>query len=345
MSVTYYYRRNGQDFGPVTGSALKELAAAGRLTGDDLIRRDGMEKWERASRIKGLFPAAAAAGSEPEFAVPRDAAVAQPGEPLAAAVPQAAPPSGSSETSNPAQPKAGWTSRVSPVARKYADALEPLARRQAQEFGLGFVPFLACVAGAACLLLLALSTLLTWDTYYEDLNSVNYSIAIATAGLEAVEGKAVAFMSVAAVGLFAATYFVKRLLPIGLLVAGAAATCSLVLAISYKHSIDRYNDDIAEADQAASTYTKGMLGEEGGEAVMEKFIPREADVAGLGLYLAICAGLVAVPAFIFAALSKPLPLPFLQGDSVHPFARRHGALLISQGAALLAGIAGYILRF
>ncbi len=54
--IQWYYARNEQQFGPVLGSELKQLAASGGLARDDLVWREGMEQWAPAGRIKGLFP-------------------------------------------------------------------------------------------------------------------------------------------------------------------------------------------------------------------------------------------------------------------------------------------------
>lgn len=60
MADELYYKHGGQHYGPVTGAELKELAAAGNLLPDDLIWKEGMEKWVPARSAKGLFPPAPA---------------------------------------------------------------------------------------------------------------------------------------------------------------------------------------------------------------------------------------------------------------------------------------------
>jgi len=57
MADELYYQHDGQQYGPITGAELKALAAAGKLLPDDLIRKEGMEKWVPARNVKGLFPA------------------------------------------------------------------------------------------------------------------------------------------------------------------------------------------------------------------------------------------------------------------------------------------------
>jgi hypothetical protein len=61
----YYYSRNGAQGGPVTAQELKTLAESGGLTPSDLVWKEGMPEWVVASRMKGLFPAAAAGSATP----------------------------------------------------------------------------------------------------------------------------------------------------------------------------------------------------------------------------------------------------------------------------------------
>jgi hypothetical protein len=51
------YAQNGQQFGPVTSTQLKQLAAQGQLGGNDLVWREGMTEWAQAGTVKGLFAA------------------------------------------------------------------------------------------------------------------------------------------------------------------------------------------------------------------------------------------------------------------------------------------------
>ena len=50
----YYFRSGPNEFGPLTTSQLKKLAASGRLTADDKVRR-GSGEWVCASSLPGLF--------------------------------------------------------------------------------------------------------------------------------------------------------------------------------------------------------------------------------------------------------------------------------------------------
>ena len=63
----YYYSVNGLPRGPISGKALKQLAANGELSPEDMIWIDGVEKGTLARSIKGLFPVnAAQQQSEPK---------------------------------------------------------------------------------------------------------------------------------------------------------------------------------------------------------------------------------------------------------------------------------------
>jgi uncharacterized RDD family membrane protein YckC len=51
----WYYAKDGEKYGPVSTPQLKQLASAGHLQPDDLIWREGLDGWARASQAKGLF--------------------------------------------------------------------------------------------------------------------------------------------------------------------------------------------------------------------------------------------------------------------------------------------------
>ncbi|MBT3279704.1 MAG: DUF4339 domain-containing protein [Phycisphaerales bacterium] len=46
--------KNGEKHGPFTTEQLKELAATGKLLSTDMVWRDGLEGWAKASMLKGL---------------------------------------------------------------------------------------------------------------------------------------------------------------------------------------------------------------------------------------------------------------------------------------------------
>jgi len=52
----WYYSREGQVYGPISSKELRELAASGQLSPDDLVRREDMQEWRKASSVKALFP-------------------------------------------------------------------------------------------------------------------------------------------------------------------------------------------------------------------------------------------------------------------------------------------------
>src|SRR5262245_18984127 len=98
--------------------------------------------------------------------------------------------------------------------------------------------------------------------------------------MEINEGKYVCLLAVVGIGCFAVSFFARRLLPISLLVAGAAGTCSLVLALSYKHQINRNDAELARVAGAISKNFGTMFGEEGAKSAEENIIPQERDLAG-----------------------------------------------------------------
>ena len=61
----WYYEQQGQRQGPIDGDRLKFLARSGVLTPDDLVWKQGMDGWAKASQIKGLLPSTPATGIAP----------------------------------------------------------------------------------------------------------------------------------------------------------------------------------------------------------------------------------------------------------------------------------------
>ncbi|HET6246624.1 MAG TPA: DUF4339 domain-containing protein [Tepidisphaeraceae bacterium] len=53
---SWHYLKDGVEHGPVSGSALKGLAAGGQLCADDKVWRDGLPQWVEAREVRGLFP-------------------------------------------------------------------------------------------------------------------------------------------------------------------------------------------------------------------------------------------------------------------------------------------------
>jgi hypothetical protein len=55
MATQWKFKRGDEEFGPFTSGQLKQLAAGGKLTPDDLVWKDGLPDWVSAQRVKGLF--------------------------------------------------------------------------------------------------------------------------------------------------------------------------------------------------------------------------------------------------------------------------------------------------
>lgn len=56
MASNWYYAKNGEKYGPISSPALKQLASDGQLSPTDLVWREDMKEWKRASSVTGLFP-------------------------------------------------------------------------------------------------------------------------------------------------------------------------------------------------------------------------------------------------------------------------------------------------
>ncbi|MEZ5941409.1 MAG: DUF4339 domain-containing protein, partial [Planctomycetaceae bacterium] len=65
MAANWHYAKGGEKHGPITSAQLKELAAKGQLSPDDLVWREDMKEWRKASTVKGLFPEQASTTSPP----------------------------------------------------------------------------------------------------------------------------------------------------------------------------------------------------------------------------------------------------------------------------------------
>ena len=94
--VQWYYARNDQQFGPVSAAELKQLADDGKLSPDDLLWREGMESWNTAINLRGLFSDDLAQGkglADPIVAPPRTVAGRASGPPLPTGSPSSVPTS------------------------------------------------------------------------------------------------------------------------------------------------------------------------------------------------------------------------------------------------------------
>jgi hypothetical protein len=89
MSSEWYLARGGQQrMGPLTSQQLKQMAAAGQVTGNDLVWKEGMAQWVPASQVKGLLGGSGSSQSWQSDAVAAapasaPAAVAEPAAPVA----------------------------------------------------------------------------------------------------------------------------------------------------------------------------------------------------------------------------------------------------------------------
>jgi hypothetical protein len=68
MSRQWFYTQDNERQGPVSAAELKQLAATGKLSRQDLVWAEGMGDWKPAGRMKGLFEGAAI--TAPESAAP-----------------------------------------------------------------------------------------------------------------------------------------------------------------------------------------------------------------------------------------------------------------------------------
>lgn len=65
MAAQWHYSKGGERHGPVSSDQLRQLAASGQLGPTDLVWRDGMAEWQKASSVKGLFPSQTSGPTEP----------------------------------------------------------------------------------------------------------------------------------------------------------------------------------------------------------------------------------------------------------------------------------------
>jgi hypothetical protein len=56
MAADWYLARGGQErVGPLTSQQLRQMAANGQVSGNDLVWKEGMPNWVPASQVKGLL--------------------------------------------------------------------------------------------------------------------------------------------------------------------------------------------------------------------------------------------------------------------------------------------------
>jgi len=90
MAASWYYVKNGEKQGPISGEQLVELAQNGTILPDNLVWTKGMTEWQPARNVEGLQFGGAAAASAPAPAGPPPTAGSPtaPGSGSGAAVPQ-----------------------------------------------------------------------------------------------------------------------------------------------------------------------------------------------------------------------------------------------------------------
>jgi hypothetical protein len=62
LANEWFYQKDGQEIGPLSPADLRRLASSGQLLPTDPVRKADMDRWAKASALKGLFPAV---GAEP----------------------------------------------------------------------------------------------------------------------------------------------------------------------------------------------------------------------------------------------------------------------------------------
>ncbi len=91
---SYYYVRNNERQGPISGTQLVQLASLGQLQPTDLVWTEGMPAWAPANTLEGLYaapaPAAAPVPGVPPPPPPASSAVFPAAAPVATVMPQAA---------------------------------------------------------------------------------------------------------------------------------------------------------------------------------------------------------------------------------------------------------------
>lgn len=69
--ANWYYSQNGNEQGPVSSSALKQLATSQKLSPTDLVRKDGKADWQSAGTVPGLFSGKASETAPPPLPTDR----------------------------------------------------------------------------------------------------------------------------------------------------------------------------------------------------------------------------------------------------------------------------------
>jgi GYF domain 2/Cornifin (SPRR) family len=89
--MTWYVRTETREFGPLSGQALRAIAATGQIDGRTLVRRSVREEWVSVATVPGILPPAGRVMSPPVARVAAPPAPKPASEPTLALVPD--PPS------------------------------------------------------------------------------------------------------------------------------------------------------------------------------------------------------------------------------------------------------------
>ena len=323
--TSYFYVRDGEQVGPVTTAQLKELAANGGLDPEDLVWQEGLPDWKPARKFAGLFPAPAAAAPPPPPMPPpvagHDADFLEDAPPP---LPPAPPlPGGQWDESTPVRAALGRCGRM---------------------LGIEVPTLIAIGAGVGCLVLLMLSTLLTWSGGSFDMNflgAMKMQDSESEMGLERFEGIFVFVLVLLTAVLLGAGAVLRRFLPAAVVAATGTMTLSTLLTLSYMTQVSRAVADLRE-----------LLKKQYGFMQQNPFMKEAAKSTdfqfsfglGAGAYLALFAALGATAAFATAAVFKPQPLSFLEAADVPPLVRRYGALLATVVVAFMLGAILWVSR-
>jgi len=94
LANEWFYQKDGREIGPVSSADLRRLASTGELLPTDPVRKADMERWAKASALKGLFSLATASTKTGPAARPAPPAPPPLPKSQAAAQPKAPPPAG-----------------------------------------------------------------------------------------------------------------------------------------------------------------------------------------------------------------------------------------------------------
>ncbi len=156
MAEMWYYTTEGKQMDPVSMKELKRLVGDGTLKPTDMVWKEGMARWIRASSVKELFPDPISAldhyfSSTPKAEKEGSSSAASPTTSVTAANAGAAPASTSGKAGTPADEDDGPKKKRKPgSADDEADTRKP-PRRRAEAAGggssAGIIIAIVCAVG------------------------------------------------------------------------------------------------------------------------------------------------------------------------------------------------------